>query len=67
MVVNFDDIIVYSLAKKSHMDRLRQVFNTLRREQLFANPKKCNFGTDSVIFLGYVVSADRIKVDEEKI
>lgn len=49
------------------MDYLRQVFNRLPRERLFANPKKYIFGTDIVIFLGYVVSADDIKVDEEKI
>jgi uncharacterized protein YggL (DUF469 family) len=34
---------------------------------LFANIAKCNFCTDKVVFLGFVVSAQDVEVDEEKI
>ncbi|CAA7400063.1 unnamed protein product [Spirodela intermedia] len=34
---------------------------------LHINLKKCNFIITSFLFLGYVVSVDGIKVDEEKI
>ena len=37
----------------------------LRKEKLYANLKKCSFCMDKVVFLGYVVSAKGIKVDEE--
>ena len=39
----------------------------LRKERLFANLKKCTFCTDKLVFLGFVVSARRIQVDEEKV
>ncbi|CAA7060974.1 unnamed protein product [Microthlaspi erraticum] len=41
--------------------------SVLRKEKLFANLKKCTFCTDNVVFLGFVVSADGVKVDEEKV
>ena len=39
----------------------------LRKEKLFANLKKCSFCLDKVVFLGYVVSAKGLAVDEEKV
>jgi hypothetical protein len=39
----------------------------LRKECLFANHAKCTFCTDEVVFLGFVVSAQDVEVDEEKI
>ncbi|RVW90958.1 Retrovirus-related Pol polyprotein from transposon 17.6 [Vitis vinifera] len=37
------------------------------KEKLFANLKKCTFCTDKLVFLGFVMSAQGIQVDEEKI
>ena len=34
---------------------------------MFANLKKCNFYTDKLVFLGFVVSAQGIQIDEEKV
>ena len=34
---------------------------------MYINLKKCSFLTDKLLFLGYVVSADRIHVDKDKV
>ncbi|XP_071927650.1 uncharacterized mitochondrial protein AtMg00860-like [Coffea arabica] len=52
---------------EEHLEHLKAIFAVLRRERLYANLKKCTFCTDRVVFLGYVVSAQGIHVDEEKI
>ena len=39
----------------------------LRENKLFENLKKCVFMTNSLLFLGYVVSCEGMKVDEEKV
>ena len=39
----------------------------LRKERLYANLEKCTFCTSKVVFLGYVVSAHGIEVDESEI
>ena len=39
----------------------------LRKEPLYANLKRCDFCMDIIIFLGYVVSAKGIEMDEAKV
>ncbi|KAH9667915.1 Endonuclease [Citrus sinensis] len=67
VVVYFDDILMYSQNKKQHLEHLRQVFEILRNQKLYVNLKKCKFFTDSLVFLGYVVSKDGIKMDPSKV
>ena len=67
MIVYFDDILIYSQTRESHLDHLRQVCQVLRTESLYANLKKCNFMTNRIIFLGYVVTPEELLVDPEKV
>ncbi|XP_048613491.1 uncharacterized protein LOC111211802 [Brassica napus] len=67
VVVYFDDILIYSKNLDDHKIHLKSVLDVLRKEKLFANLEKCSFGTDHVVFLGFVVGADGLRVDEEKI
>ena len=67
MVVYFDDILVYSKTEEEHLQHLRAVLTTLQRNQLYLNMKNCSFMTSSLLFLGFVVSTEGIRVDEEKV
>ena len=67
VVVYFDDILIYSTTKDYHMVHLRHVLQALHENELYINMKKCSFMTASIVFLGYVITADGIKVDEEKV
>ncbi|PKI73965.1 hypothetical protein CRG98_005641 [Punica granatum] len=67
VVVYFDDILVYSKNLDNHKVHLKYVLDVFRKEKLFANMKKCIFRTDKLVFLGFVVSAQGIQVDEEKV
>ena len=67
-VVIFIDVkLVCSKSMKEHMYHLRTVLQTLREHQLYAKFSKCDFGTESVAFLGHVVTKDGIQVDPQKI
>ena len=66
-VVYFDDILIYSRTRDEHLNHLRSVCSTLRKEKFYANPKKCAFLTDSVTFLGFILSSQGIAVDQEKV
>ena len=39
----------------------------LEKSKLYVNLKKCSFMTKKLLFLGFVVSGDRIQMDEDKI
>ena len=67
VVVYFDDILIYSKDIEDHKRHLKSVLEVLRKEKLFANLGKCSFGTYHVVFLGFIVRADGLRVGEEKI
>jgi len=66
LVVYFDDILIYSHSREQNLDQLRQVCTVLRKEELYANPKKCVFLTTQIHFLGFV-SSNEVSVDPEKV
>ncbi|GJZ22094.1 transposon ty3-I gag-pol polyprotein [Tanacetum coccineum] len=67
VVVYFDDILVYSKTHEEHEQHLKEVFQILRKNKLFANLKKCEFFSDKITFLGYIVTSTGIEVDHEKV
>jgi RNase H-like domain found in reverse transcriptase/Reverse transcriptase (RNA-dependent DNA polymerase)/Integrase zinc binding domain len=67
-VVYLDDILIYGGAtEEQHWDCVRQVLDRLRKFQLYANPVKCQFKTEAVEFLGFVISVDGIAMDPSRV
>jgi hypothetical protein len=58
VVVYLDDILIFSKTAEEHLSHLRQVLQTLRENQFYANPKKCDFMKEEISFLGHRVSAN---------
>jgi hypothetical protein len=67
VVVYFDDILLYNKSLDEQVEHIKCVLAVLRKEGLFANLAKCTFCTNKVVFLCFVVSAQGVEVDEEKI
>ena len=67
VIVFIDDILLYSRSELEHERHLGLVLQTLRQYQLYAKFNKCEFWFSRVGFLGYVVSADGIYVDPQKV
>lgn len=67
VLVFFDDILVYSSSWQDHVHHVRQVFNILRDHQLFVKFKKCEFGKSEIEYLGHIITALGVKVDQSKI
>jgi hypothetical protein len=67
MVVYFDDILIYSQNTEEHLEQVREVLNVLKDNKLYLNLKKCTFLKDKLLFLGFIVGAEGIQADEEKV
>ncbi|XP_059068173.1 uncharacterized protein LOC131858745 [Cryptomeria japonica] len=50
-----------------HLRHLEEVLGIMEDQSLFAKLSKCEFGLREVLYLGHVISADGVKVHEEKI
>ena len=68
VIVYLDDILIYTKDEgQGHVEAIQWVLDLLRKNGLFANLKKCRFYQDEVCFLGYVVSAKRVRMEDERI
>ena len=65
--VYIDDILVFSENVEEHIGHLRQVFSRLCEVSLKLHPQKCVLGCPEVHYLGYVISAEGILPNPDKI
>ena len=68
VIVYLDDILIYTKdLRKAHVEAIQLVLEVLRKYGLYANLKKCRFHKDEVRFLGFVISRNNIRIEEERI
>src|SRR6267154_1965864 len=67
VVVYLDDILVYSANLDDHREHIREVLRRLRLHGLYAKPEKCQFHSDSVEYLGYLLSPQGLTMSPDKI
>lgn len=62
-----DDIIVHAREPKEFVDRLRKVFERLRKHKITLNPEKCSFGLSSVEYVGHTIDETGLSFSPEKL
>ena len=62
-----DDIVIATETVEDHMERLREVFESLREAGFKVRVAKCDFMKSEIKYLGRVVSAEGIKPDPKPI
>ena len=66
-IIYLDDILIYSSDPAEHTGHVRQVLERLQKAELYANLGKCEFHTNSVSFLGFVVSPNDLRMERDRI
>jgi hypothetical protein len=64
MLVFFDDILIFSALWAEHLQNVRAVLTKLREHQLFIKKSKCALGREEVSYLGHVISAAGVAMDD---
>ncbi|GKE14800.1 reverse transcriptase domain-containing protein, partial [Tanacetum coccineum] len=65
--VYVDDIVIKSRTKDEIVKDIEETFKTLREINMKLNPKKCTFGVEEGMFLGYKVNSKGLKVCPDKV
>ena len=53
-----DDILIFSDSLENHWTHVQGVLECLCKAGVYANPKKCKFHTDTMEYLGFILSPD---------
>ena len=67
LLIYLDDVIVFSDTFSNHISRLEEVFGRFREAHLKLKPAKCVLLSDSVKYLGHIVSKNGVSTDPEKV
>ncbi|GKE50955.1 reverse transcriptase domain-containing protein [Tanacetum coccineum] len=65
--VYVDDLVIKSRMEDEIVRDIKETFKTLRKINMKLNPKKCTFGVEEGMFLGYKVNAKGLKVCPDKV
>ncbi|GJX14001.1 reverse transcriptase domain-containing protein [Tanacetum coccineum] len=65
--VYVDDLVIKSRTKDEIVRDIEETFKTLREINMKLNPKKCTFGVEEGMFLGYKVNTKGLKVCPDKV
>jgi hypothetical protein len=67
VVIYFDDILIFSNNKEDHLQHLKIILDALRKHYLYAKLKKCKFLQEILVFLGFVISTEGVRMDSKKV
>ncbi|KAJ3560477.1 hypothetical protein NP233_g10816 [Leucocoprinus birnbaumii] len=67
VTVYLDDILIYSDNIDIHRSHVHEVLKRLRKHGLYAKAEKCEFHSNSVEYLGYILSPDGLKMSDDKV
>jgi hypothetical protein len=66
-IVYLDDILVFSKTVAEHLKHLATVMQRLQQEKLLINMKKSSFMKIELIYLGFVIFSDELRMDLDKV
>jgi hypothetical protein len=67
VIVYLDDIMIFSKTEEEHLKHLAKVMKRLQQEKLLINMKKYSFMKIELIYLGFFISTDKLKMDPDKV
>ena len=66
-LIYLDDVVIYSRNEETHRVHVEEVLAELEKHGLAVKESKCSFGLSEVKLLGFVVCAEGLKADPDKV
>jgi hypothetical protein len=67
IIVYLDDILIFSKTEVEHLEHLAIVMKKLHQEKLLINMKKSSFMKIELIYLGFFILANELRMDPNKV
>jgi hypothetical protein len=67
VIVYLEDILIFSKAEAEHLKHLIAVMKRIQQEKLLINVNKSSFMRTELIYLGFVIFANELKMDPKKV
>jgi hypothetical protein len=67
VIVYLDDILIFNKTKEDNLRHLTLAMRRLQQEKLLINLKKSSFMKTKLIYLGFVIYSNELKMDLEKV
>jgi len=67
VVIYLDDILIYSNNMSEHHQHVKKVLKRLHKAGLYAKAEKCEFHSESVEYLGYILFPSGLTMSDNKI
>jgi hypothetical protein len=66
-IVYLDDILIFSKTEAEHLKHLATMMKRLQQEKLVINMKKSSLMKTDLIYLGFFISVDKLRMDPDKV
>ena len=67
VVIYLDNILIYSNNMSKHYQHVKEVLKYLCKAGLYAKAEKCKFHSESVEYLGYILSPSGLTMSNDKV
>jgi hypothetical protein len=67
VIIYLDNILIFSDDLSQHEEHVKEVLRRLRQHGLYARADKCEFHSDQVEYLGYILSPDGLTMAQDKV
>ena len=67
VVIYLDDILIYLNSMSEHHWHVKKVLKHLHKASLYTKAKKCEFYSESVEYLGYILSSSGLTMSDDKV
>jgi hypothetical protein len=67
VIVYLDDILIFNETEEENLRHLTLVMRRLQQEKLLINLKKSSFMKKELIYLGFVISSNELKMDPKEV
>jgi hypothetical protein len=67
VILYLDDILIFSKTEEENLRHITLLMRRLHQEKLLINMKKSSFMKKELIYLGFVISSNELKMDPQKV